>query len=98
MDSSISSNHRTQAFWDRYITILNVFRVPERYHPWYQKHVEQFISFQPEIRLKQRSAEDVQNWFQTLGHQPQISAWQFRQKVDALRLLYSNRPFQAVFH
>ena len=70
------------------MAVLDAFRIPERYRPWYQKHVEQFIAFQSDIRLKQRYAEDIQNWFQSLGHQPQISAWMFRQKVDALRLLY----------
>ncbi len=83
-----TSNPQTQAFWDRFFALLKVFRVPERYHPWYQKHVEQFIGFQSGTRLKDRSAEDLQHWFQSQSRQPQISAWQFRQKVDALRLLY----------
>jgi integron integrase len=88
MEASISSTPEAQAFWDRYQAILNVNRVPERNQPWYQKHVEQFIAFQPGVRLVQRSAEDVQNWLQSLGHQPQIADWQFRQKADAVRLLY----------
>lgn len=87
MESSVNSP-QAQAFWDRYFALLNVFRVPKRYHSWYQKHVEQFIGFQSNIRLKQRSAEDLQNWFQSLSHYPQITSWQFRQKVEALRLLY----------
>jgi integron integrase len=81
-------NSQAQAFWDRFFALLKVFRIPERYHPWYQKHVEQFIGFQPGTRLKDRSVDDLQNWFESQSRQPQISAWQFRQKVDALRLLY----------
>jgi hypothetical protein len=88
MEASISSIPRAQAFWDRYLTILNVNRLPERYQPWYQKHVEQFIAFQPGDHLVQRSTEDVQNWLQSPGHQPQIADWRFRQKADAVRLLY----------
>ena len=87
MEANISNSH-AQAFWDRFVALLKVFRIPERYHSWYQKHVEQFIGFQSGTHLKDPSAEDLQHWFQSLIHQPQISAWQFRQKVDALRLLY----------
>lgn len=88
MEGSNTPKHQTQAFWDRYFLILSAFRIPERYHPWYQKHVEQFIAFQSEVRLLERSADQVESWLQFLCRTPQISVWQFRQKVDALRLLY----------
>jgi len=38
--------------------------------------------------LQNRTAEDTRKWFETLSRQQQIADWQFRQKVDALRLLY----------
>jgi integron integrase len=86
----MASPSHAQAFWNRYFSVLTVFRIPEKSHPWYQRHVEQFIAFFPDTRLQNRTAEDIQKWFETLGRQQQIADWQFRQKVDALRLLYGH--------
>ncbi len=88
MDSKIASSAHGQAFWVRYFSVLSTFRIPEKTHPWYQKHVEQFIAFLPDTQLQNRSAEDTQKWLETLSRQQQIADWQFRQKVNALRLLY----------
>lgn len=88
MDSKITSLTHIQAFWDRYFSVLSVFRIPEKSHPWYQRHVEQFIDFIPDTRLQNRTAEEVQKWFESLSRQQQIADWQFGQKVEALRLLY----------
>ncbi len=80
MEATLSNSH-AQVFWDCFFALLKGFRIPERYHPWYQKHVEQFIGFQSGTRLKDRFAEDLQNWFQSLSRQSQIPDWQFRQKA-----------------
>jgi len=83
-DSSIAR------FWPNYLNILKTFRIPEKVQPWYRRHIETFISDHPSIRLQQHSSESVERWLERLGRSSQIDVWQFRQKVDALRLLFAH--------
>jgi integron integrase len=83
-----TTDPRIARFWERYIDILKLFRVPAKAHPWYRKHVQVFISKFPGVRLQAQTAENVQRWFEILSNQPNLSDWQLQQRVDALRLLF----------
>ncbi|MFC1684142.1 integron integrase [Pseudomonadota bacterium] len=89
MDSSIqSTDHRVEQFWDRYLKVARLFRVPEKALPWYRRHVQTFIDDFPGIRLQDQCSENIELWLERVGRDPRFSHWQYRQKVDSLRLLF----------
>ncbi|MCP3663513.1 MAG: integron integrase [Gammaproteobacteria bacterium] len=79
---------RIETFWSRYNDLLKLFRIPVRTIPWFRRHIEIFIDEHPNTRLKEHTVESVETWLSNLGRNPHIDEWQFRQKVDALRLLF----------
>ena len=81
---------QVEQFWCRYLELVRKFRVPEKALPWYRKHVEDFIDNHSDKRLGQQQAGDVADWFEQLGRNGSLQPWQYRQKVDALRLLFSH--------
>ena len=83
-----SSDPRIEQFWTRYLEVLRLFRVPKRALPWYRKHVQGFIDDHPGVRLQEQTPEHLVQWFERLARNPLVGDWQFRQKVDALRLLF----------
>lgn len=89
MDSGIQSkNSSVDRFWNRYFEVLKLFRVPESSLSWYQKHVQAFIDDHPSTRLQEHTPESLQRFLEKLGGNTRIDDWVFRQKVDALRLLF----------
>ena len=79
---------RIEHFWAQYADTLKLFRIPERTLPWYRMYIQIFIDEHPDTRLKEHAVETVETWLGKLGRSPHINEWQFRQKVDALRLLF----------
>jgi len=89
MDTGIQPTKSSiDRFWAKYIGVLKLFRIPERSHPWYQKHIQEFVDEHPSIRLQDHTPESLQHFLEKLGRNEQIDDWLFRQKVDALRLLF----------
>lgn len=82
---------RISQFWECYFETLQLFRVPVKSLPWYRRHIETFIDYTPNIRLVNRDSVNVEQWLNQLGRNPNLSDWQFRQQVDALRLLFCHR-------
>ncbi len=78
---------RIGRFWIKYAEFLRQFRVPAKAFPWYRCHIEAFIADHPDVRLLSHSAESVERWLSKVGRDPNLTDWQFRQKVDALRIL-----------
>ena len=98
--TTLPINPQVEQFWEGYFTTLSLFRVPDSTFPWYRKHIEAFINFLPDTRLSQRNAEQVAQWLTHIGRNPKLTDWQFRQQVDALRLLschYLKLPWTADF-
>jgi len=82
---------RIKQFWNSYFETIRLFRVPENRHSWYQIHIESFIRFLPNVRLLDCKPEHIEQWLTQTGRNAELSDWQFQQRVDALRLLYSHR-------
>ncbi|MCP3669795.1 MAG: integron integrase [Gammaproteobacteria bacterium] len=82
------SEAKVEKFWVRYIDVLKLFRIPERAIPWYRKHAQAFIDDHSGTRLQEHTTESLQLWLETLGRNDRIDDWVFRQKVDAMRLLF----------
>ncbi len=91
MDTGSKSTQTSkERFWIQYTTILKQFRIAERFIPWYRKHLEGFIDDHPNTRLMNHTPESVQIWLEGIGHNSNISDWIYKQKVDALRLMFSH--------
>jgi integron integrase len=89
MDSTnLPKNQRVEQFWAGYFDILRLFRVVRSTHPWYRKHIEAFINDAADIRLIDRNSNHIEQWLMMVGRNTKLDNWQFRQQVDALRLLY----------
>ncbi len=82
------SSTQVDRFWDRYIELLNKQGVKSSAARWYVRRAEQYIDTFPDKKLRQHSAEDVTQYLQKLGRSSQLTDWQFRQAVDAIRNLF----------
>ncbi|MCF6260715.1 MAG: hypothetical protein L3J98_11250 [Gammaproteobacteria bacterium] len=75
-------------FWDKYIIELTSCNVPEKARRWYVKRVEDYINAHPGIPLKQHTKENLTKYLDDLGRNKYLEDWQFKQAVDALRILF----------
>ena len=78
----------TSRFWDKYMSITSSYDVPERARHWYVRHVEVFITAHPGRRLGGLDGSDIDKYLDTIGRNPDIADWRFRQVVDALRIVF----------
>jgi len=83
-----AASRAVQRFWHNYFSILEKSSVPERVRPWYRKHVEGYIRAHSGRRLGEHLPHDVDEYLAAKGRMAQVQEWQFRQIVDALRLLF----------
>ncbi|MCK4704721.1 MAG: integron integrase, partial [Gammaproteobacteria bacterium] len=75
-------------FWDNYINILVEQGVTEKFRRWYVKRVEQYIKHYSDEGLRTHSEQHVVDFFTEIGREGGLSDWQFRQSVDAIRILF----------
>ena len=76
-------------FWDKYILKTIAYNVPEGARRWYVRHVEDFIKAQSGRRLVTLTADDIENYLKKKGRSATVADWQFKQVVDALRILFT---------
>ena len=87
-DSKDFDQEAASRFWDNYINTLVEQEVKESVRRWYVKRVEQYIRHYPDERLRTHSAQHVVAFFTEIGREGKLSDWQFRQSVDAIRILF----------
>ncbi len=73
--------------WDRYLDLLAKRGVPQRFHRWYVRRVEEFLKAVRPDSLKQITADQVTGYLQQASTRQGLAGWQFRQAVDALQML-----------
>ena len=81
--------------WHKYIDLLNKKQVPQGAHRWYVHWVERFLNGHPGQKLQDISAADIEAYFRSCSRDRELAAWQLKQCVDALQLLFvdfSNLP------
>jgi integron integrase len=77
-----------ERFWDKYIVKTKSYNVPPKSTRWYVKRAEEYIKAHAELRLSQHSPTHVETFLQDLGRNQRLSDWQFKQTVEALRILF----------
>jgi len=87
-DTHVHPPGAVSRFFTNYLNCLDKASVPEKQRRWYVKRVEAFINAQNGHRIKHLSRDDINQYFETLGRQDQLSGWQFGQCIDAIRILY----------
>ena len=78
----------TERFWESYISKTQLYKVPPKSVRWYVKRVEEFIKQHPDTPLNKHAQNSVESYLDKLGRNPRLEDWQFKQAVDALRILF----------
>ena len=78
----------TPSNWQKYLDLLNRKRIPEQQQRWYVKRVEDFLKQHPGKRKREFFPADIEKYFQLQSRDSSLTAWQYRQMVDALQLLF----------
>ena len=76
-------------FWDKYILKTISYNVPEGARRWYVRHAEVFIKAHSGRRLSTLTADDTERYLKEKGRSKKLTDWQYRQMVDALRILFT---------
>ncbi|MCP4408751.1 MAG: integron integrase, partial [Gammaproteobacteria bacterium] len=74
-------------FWERYINILHHQGITEPSDRWYLLRAQAYIDAYPEARLKTHQASGLTKYLNALGRTSGLKDWQFRQAIDAIRIL-----------
>ena len=77
-----------ERFWETYISKTQLYKVPPKSVRWYVKRVEEFIKLHPDTPLTQQNNKSVESYLDKLGRNFRLEDWQFKQAVDALRILF----------
>lgn len=66
---------------------INQLAKSESHARWYMRRIEQYLTVHPELPVSGHSATQVTDWFSELGRKKQLQPWQFRQCVEAVKIL-----------
>ena len=77
-----------QRFWHNYFSVLEKSRVAASVRPYYRKHVERYIRAQRVVGFGHILPRTSIRYLAAKGRLRDLQEWQFRQLVDALRLLF----------
>jgi integron integrase len=87
-DNPSSHDDKVRSFWDRYVGKLHESGIKPPFDRWTVGRAEEYIAAHPERRLEEQTPADVDAYLSHLGRQAGLKDWQFRQAVDAIRLLF----------
>lgn len=86
MDRDSRENH----FWNNYLAVLAECHIKSSLYTWYVRHCEAFIRANKDIRLKQNTKETVSAYLSKLINSDLKAAWQKRQAIEAIGLLFKS--------
>jgi integron integrase len=81
-------NPSVSRFWDNYIYKTKTYNIKPKVARWYVRHAEQYIKAHPNQRLASHSQHEIEQYLREKGRNPRLEDWQFRQIVDALKILF----------
>lgn len=76
-------------FWENYSLFLLKQNVKKNVISWYVLRTQQYIAAFPEEHIRTHSGHHVEQFLNKVGRESRLSAWQFGQVVDAIRILFS---------
>jgi integron integrase len=79
-----------EGFWEIYIAKTKSYNVPHKVVRWYVKRVEEYIKANPSSRLSQHTRDTMENYLQEAGRNHRLADWQFKQIVEALKILFTD--------
>lgn len=79
---------KVSRFWDNFVKKTKRYNVPSKSTRWYVKHVESYIKAHPQLRLALHTEQNLTRYLEDLGRTGHLNDWQFKQAVDALRILF----------
>lgn len=82
------SSQAESRFWDNFILKTKTYNVAPRAVRWYVRHVEEYIKVHADLRLRRHSPRHVEQYLRDKGRHTRLRGWQFRQIIDALRILF----------
>jgi len=85
--SAVDADTRIARFWEKYIEKTLSNNVPSDHVKWYVKHAEQYIKAS-QTRLRAHSGRNIDKYLQEKGRNPRLKVYQYRQIVDALKILF----------
>ena len=83
-----NSEFAKKRFWDKYIAILESNNIQHTVQRWYVIHIENYIKYYPNQRLKNHNKENIESFLKEIDRKDTISDFQFFQIIDALYLLF----------
>ncbi len=81
-------NDAEREFWARYAQALPRYRIHERNAEWHVRRAQEFCYGLNGRHLRDLQVVDVEAYLDDRGRDPQLNAWQLRQIVSALRVLF----------
>ncbi|MDZ7660848.1 integron integrase [Thiohalophilus sp.] len=81
-------NPSVSRFWDNYIEKTKTYNIKPKVARWYVRHAEQYIKAHPNQRLGSHTPREVEEYLRDKGRNAPLEDWQFRQIVDALKILF----------
>jgi len=79
-----------QAFWNNYKLFLLKHKVSKKYVNWYVYRTQHYIAAFPDHYIRDHTPQHVEHYFTQLGQDASLAAWQFRQAIDAIQILFSS--------
>ena len=86
-DSPLSQSEAASQLSSNHLKYLTKPSVPGRQTSWSVKRVDAFIKAHNDHKIKGLSSSDIGRYLETIGRENRLSGWQFRQVVDAIRIL-----------
>lgn len=81
---------QVRRFWAAYRACVESLHVPPARAGYYAAWARQFVEYQPEKKLKERSGRDVEAFLRSLADRGDLQGWQVKQAEHALRILYES--------
>ena len=75
--------------WENYTLFLVKQGINKQQVKWYMYRTKEYIAAFPDHYIRTHTPQQVEHYLSTLGHKTRLKAWQFRQAVDAIRILFS---------
>jgi len=79
---------KEKVFWGKYAECLLKYRVEGHNAEWHIRRAQGFVYGLDGLKLNDVGSAYLDSYFDVIGRKPELEAWQFRQVVYALRILF----------